>query len=220
MLVHVVDANRFKSSVADVQRDLRERRDASDFREYFRREMQARCRRCDRATMFRVNSLVSFAIGSRTSRTFDVRWQWCRSDLREGVVKRTFAMKSHAAKLSARFVKHFRDQPSFAKDGASAFLQPAAGTDECFPYLAFDLTDEKYLDLPAGLFATTDQTRGNHARVVYYNDIVRTKVLRELIEVRIGPLLLFTIEHEHSRSITLFERCLRDEVSRKVVIKL
>src|SRR5689334_906773 len=221
MLRHVVDANGLKSSITDVQRDLDERRDARDFREYLGREMQARGGRSDCAALFRVNSLIALAIGSGNSgRSLDVRRQRCRSDLGQRFVKRTFTMKANATKFRARFVQHFRCQPAGAKDGARTFLQSCARADEGFPNLGFEFAHEKDLDFAARRFATSDQARGNHARVVYDHDIVRSKLISELMKIRISPLLPGTIEYEHPRSVTLCERRLRDELGRKLVIKL
>ena len=96
MLVHVVDANRFERSVTDVQRDLRDRSDRCNFCEHFRREMQAGRRRCDRATMFGIDSLISFTIFARNAcRSLDVWRQRRRADLRERLVKRAFTVKTH-----------------------------------------------------------------------------------------------------------------------------
>src|ERR1051325_2451727 len=129
-------------------------------------------------------------------------------------------MKADATQLRAGCIEHFRDQSSFAKDGASTLLQSRAGTDERFPNFGFELTHEKDFNLSACLFAMSDQARRNHARVVHDDDVVGTKMLSELIESRIAPLLSRAIEHEHPRGVTLFERCLRDELGRKLVIKL
>ena len=138
---------------------------------------------------------------------------------REQIVERTFAVETDATKFGTRIVQHFCDQFSFAKAHARAFFQPAAGPHQCFPNIRLDLTHEEDLDVSA-CFAMAGQSRGNYARVVYDDHIVGTKMTREFFEARISPCLLVTIEHEHSRSISRFERRLRDEISWKLVIEI
>src|SRR6185369_5254724 len=150
MLVHIVNANRFERSVTDVQRVFCERRNLRNFLEHLRREMQARRRRRNRATLFRVNRLVSFGVFSRnTGRTLDIWWQRRRSDLCEHVVKWTFTMKTHATQLRSWFVEHLCDQTTITEDGTRVFFQTAAGTHERLPNLRLDLAYEEDLNLPA-----------------------------------------------------------------------
>src|ERR1044071_4050484 len=65
-----------------------------------------------------------------------------------------------------------------------------------------------------------EQARRNHPRVVDDDHIVRTRICSELLETRINPRLLAAIDHEHPRSVSLFEGRLRDQLSRKLVIKI
>src|SRR5215217_8007392 len=66
----------------------------------------------------------------------------------------------------------------------------------------------------------TNQPRGNHARVIYDDDIVGSKIVSEVSELRIRPVLVRAVDDEHPRRITLLERRLCYELNRKLVIKI
>src|SRR5678816_3297911 len=164
--------------------------------------MQPGRRRRDRAALFRINSLVSFAIFSRnTCRTLDVWRQRRRSDLPEHVVKWTVSVKTHTTQLWSGFVEKFGNQPALTKDRPRTLFQPAAGTNKRFPDLRFDLAYEEDLDLSTRLLTMPEQPRGNHTRVVHDDNIVWPQILRELSKIRISPRLRLAIQNQHPRRV-------------------
>src|SRR5204862_5873979 len=126
----------------------------------------------------------------------------------------------NSTKLRAWLVQNLCDQFTFAKDYPSAFFQPATRTDQCFPTFIVNFTHEEDLNVSARLFTTPNQAGGNHARIIYDHDIVWVKKSSEIPEARIRPGFFATIEHQHARSVSLVERCLRDEIIGKIVIKI
>jgi hypothetical protein len=65
----------------------------------------------------------------------------------------------------------------------------------------------------------SQQPRRNHTGVVQDHTIARPQEAREFDESPIFPAPLVAIERQHARGVTPFQRTLRDEVFRQLVIE-
>ena len=112
-------------------------------------------------------------------------------------------------------------EESFAKYKLHADACSLAGFDKTFPSIQFVLTEKQQLDkclLPA-LYVPIHAC-GNDLGIVDNQHISLAKIIKDVIEMAVRDALLLSIEHHQARGISLFHRVLRNELLRKVIIKI
>jgi hypothetical protein len=239
MLFYVFDANGLEGSEADMERNFCSL-DSSFAKagEDFRGEMQSRGGGGDGAALLRVDRLIALAIGGGIL-AGDVGRQWDVTDLLDEGEEVVDRRKTYLALAKGAPSDHLGTElVVVAEEETFSDSNFAAGAHQALPLvgIAMKLVSQKDLDASAkevarggivgakglGVEASpaSEQARGEHAGVVEYDKITRTKEVGKFAELAIFKSPGLGRQKEQPGCGAVRERLLRDQFRREFVMKI
>ena len=111
------------------------------------------------------------------------------------------------------------EQPVSETDPRSRFCL-TTGFHERFPHIIRSSFQKKHFDLRSGFFFCSDQSGRDYLCIIYHETIAFIQIIDNLTEYMMSDLTGFFVHCHKSGRGTVFKRILRDQLLRKIIIKI
>ena len=218
VLLDLVLLDRSERAEPDVQRHIADA-DAlgSDPLQKLRREVQTRRGSRRRAVDLGVDSLVALLV---LQLLLDVGRQRHLAEPLEHLKENSLVVEAYQAVAVRQDLGDLRRQLAVAEAHPRTLAQVLARTHKALPHLIALVLQKQHLAGSAAGQTASQQSRRQNAGVIQDQAVPRPQKIRQLIKVVVRPLPRRLIETQQARLVALFQRRLRNQLRREVVVKI